>query len=255
MTSKSSRAEYLLRLDDACPTMDRKRWDSVESVVRRHSLHPIVAVVPANADSSLVRDRPDPSFWTRVRAWRDCGWMIGLHGYSHSLRPSQGGLVPINRRSEFVGLPADEQKRRIREGVQVLETHGATPVAWVAPAHGFDRTTVEALRSESSIRVISDSFSLRPTRNLDFVWLPQQLWHPREMSRGVWTICLHPNEMDDKEVKLLDEFIARHQGHFPEPTAAAKLAVPRGLRDIVFECIFLSFLRMRKKVTARTKNA
>ena len=32
----NSRAEYLLRLDDACPTMDRQRWDAVEAVLRRH---------------------------------------------------------------------------------------------------------------------------------------------------------------------------------------------------------------------------
>lgn len=180
--------------------------------------------------------------------------MVGLHGYSHSLRPSHGGLVPVNRSSEFVGLPPAEQRQRIREGVRLLETHGIAPAAWVAPAHGFDHTTVEALRSESAIRVISDSFSLRAVRRLGFVWLPQQLWHPREMLRGLWTICLHPNEMDQREVTLLDGFIARHRKLFSDPEAVVGRAVPCGPGDIVFGYSFLTLLRIKKRLTARKAN-
>jgi predicted deacetylase len=238
----NSRAEYLLRLDDACPTMDHLRWDALETVLRRYRIRPIVAIIPANADPSLIRDQPDSSFWQRARSWESEGWMIGLHGYSHSLKPSGGGMVPVGRRSEFVGLPPDEQRKRIREGVQLFRAEGISPKAWVAPAHGLDRWTLEALRTESDIRVISDSLARRPIVRKRFVWIPQQLWHPREMAAGVWTICLHPNEMDGQSIQALGAFIKRHRRAFGDPAGMVARAVPRNAADILFENAFLVLL-------------
>jgi hypothetical protein len=244
-------AEYLVRLDDACSTQDRRKWDSVEAILRRHGVRPIVAIVPANADAALIRGPTDAEFWQRAHAWKDSGWMIAMHGYSHSLRPSRGGLVPVSSRSEFVGLPEGEQKRRIREGIQLLEDHGIIPQAWAAPAHGLDRSTVEALRTESNIRTISDSFVRRPVRRLGFVWIPQQLWHPRVMGSGLWTICLHPNEMDPTGIESLDTFISGHRRFFPDPVDAASRAVPYGLVDMLFETAFLALLRIRKALKGK----
>lgn len=138
--------EYLLRLDDACPTMDHEKWQAVERLVLSHGIRPIVAIVPANEDPGLVRAAADPSFWQHARTWAHARWVIGLHGYSHALRTSRAGMVRVQDRSEFVDLPFDEQRRRIREGVKVLEANGLPPEAWVAPAHGFDVMTLQALR-------------------------------------------------------------------------------------------------------------
>ena len=147
------RTEYIIRLDDACPTMDAARWSEVERLLARHGLKPIVAVVPANADPGLVRGPGNGKFWEQVSGWAALGWMIAMHGYSHALRRSEPGIIPVNRMSEFVGLPLEEQKRRIREGLGVFQGKNVTPLAWVAPAHGMDKNTLEALRSESNIRL------------------------------------------------------------------------------------------------------
>ena len=250
----NSRAQYLLRLDDACPTQDRQKWDAIEGVLRRHLIRPIVAIIPANADRSLMRDQPDTSFWQRARSWESDGWMIALHGYSHSLRSSGRGMVPVGRRSEFVGLPRDEQRKRVREGVRLLAAQGITPEAWVAPAHGFDRFTLEALTAESAIRVISDSFARRPIVRHGFVWIPQQLWHPREMARGLWTICLHPNEMNDTSIQNLDTFIAGRRTFFIDPKAAVSSAVPWGAEDMIFDLAFRAFLWIKKSLAGKRRN-
>ena len=87
-------AEYLLRLDDACPTMDHEKWQAVERLVLSHGIRPIVAIVPANEDPGLVRAAADPSFWQHARTWAHARWVIALHGYSHALRTSRAGMVP-----------------------------------------------------------------------------------------------------------------------------------------------------------------
>jgi len=241
-------AEYLFRLDDACPSMDTPRWETVLEVLRRLGVHPIIAVVPANADPALARLPADPSFWQRARDWARSGCMIALHGWSHELRPSRGGLVPVQRRSEFVGLPIDEQRRRIAAGVRTLEANGLVPEAWVAPAHGFDGGTLQALRVESEIRIVSDGFARRVVRRDDFTWLPQQLWRPRSMGRGLWTICLHPNEMDADHVRSVEDFVTARPGSFPDPRDAAAASVPFGPSDALFSAAFGLALRFRQSM-------
>jgi hypothetical protein len=241
-------AEYLLRLDDACPTMDAPRWEAVLQVLSPRGVRPIVAIIPANGDPALAGRPADPDFWQRVRSWAEAGFMIALHGYSHVLHPSKGGLVPVQRRSEFVGLPIDEQRRRIREGVRVLGANGLAPEAWVAPAHGFDLLTLQALRLESDIRVISDGFMRRAARREDFVWLPQQLWRPRDMKRGLWTICLHPNDIDDRGLGVLEGFISSRPGSFPDPREVVSRAAPYGPWDALFAAAFGAALRTRQLI-------
>jgi hypothetical protein len=172
--------------------------------------------------------------------------MIALHGYSHVLRPSAGGLVPVKRYSEFVGLPIDEQRRRVAAGVRLLETNGLSPEAWVAPAHGFDLATLQALRLESDIRIISDGFMRRAVRREAFVWLPQQLWRPRNMTKGLWTICLHPNEVDEGTLRSVEAFLSSGTGLFPDPREAAKCAVDYGPMDAVFAGAFAAVLKARQ---------
>jgi Uncharacterized protein conserved in bacteria (DUF2334) len=248
------RPEYMIRLDDACPTMDGRRWSMVENILMQQGVKPIVAVVPANADPGLVRGPSDEKFWDRARGWAGAGWMIAMHGYSHTLRRSPAGIVPISRVSEFVGLPLEEQKRRIQEGVRALQERNITPLAWVAPAHGMDKNTLEALRTESSIRLISDCFARRPVRRWGFAWIPQQLWRPRKMPAGLWTICLHPNEMSQDDIASLSSFIRGNKDAFPDPGKAGGRTAPYGLSDMVFEMAYTSVMRFRQAALKRRRD-
>jgi hypothetical protein len=226
--------------------MDAPRWDALLNLLASRGIRPIIAIVPANADPALARLPADPDFWRRARAWAGAGAMIALHGYSHLLRPSAGGLVPVQRYSEFVGLPVDEQRRRIAEGVRHLESNGLSPDAWVAPAHGFDLSTLQALRLESDIRIISDGFMRRAVRREGFFWLPQQLWRPRVMAKGLWTICLHPNEVDHGTLQALKDFLSSGPWLFPDPRDAAKRAGDYGPLDAVFAGAYTAVLRARQ---------
>ena len=46
-------ARYLIRLDDACHTMDTFKWDKIENILDKYSVKPIVSVIPDNKDRSL----------------------------------------------------------------------------------------------------------------------------------------------------------------------------------------------------------
>ena len=143
------------------------------------------------------------------------------------------GSAPVNAYSEFVGLGEEEQRRRIAEGVALLAAQGIEPHVWVAPAHGFDAATLRALRAESGIRILSDGFARRAVVREGFVWLPQQLWRPRSMGGGLWTICLHPNTLLGPALEKLARFIdGNREGLRAPPGGGARFGELRsGRRD------------------------
>ena len=89
-TTKTKK-KYLIRLDDACPTMDRVKWVRMEEILDRYGVKPVVGVIPHNEDPSQMIDAPDAAFWGKVQGWHKKGWAIALHGYSHVYQSFNGG--------------------------------------------------------------------------------------------------------------------------------------------------------------------
>jgi predicted deacetylase len=198
-------ARYLIRLDDACDTMDRRRWDLIEQVLDKHGVKPIVAVIPNNRDRSLMFEARDAGFWDKVRGWARKDWSVAMHGYTHVMHPTQSKLVlPFYKRSEFAGLQLEAQAEKIRAGWGLFLAQGIEPKIWVAPAHCFDLLTLQALHRETSIRVISDGIAWESYFEHDFHFIPQQMWGLAERRSGLWTVCLHPNTMNDAAIGALD---------------------------------------------------
>jgi predicted deacetylase len=207
-------ARYLLRLDDACPTCHTDRWARLEELLDKHGIRPMVAIVPDNRDDDLKVSPEDKDFWHKAVSWQDKGWTLGLHGFQHLLRPvSTPQYLDFHRQSEFVGLPFQVQADKIELGWQILRQRGLRPTVWVAPAHSFDTLTLEALRDRTDIRLVSDGIA-RDAYQLDgFYWLPQQLWSLTRKSSGLWTVCLHPNSLDDADFGNLSDAIQQFRTH------------------------------------------
>ena len=83
MSTDSADARYLIRFDDICSTMNWTVWDAIESQLIRHSIRPILAVVPDNHDPKLIVEVARADFWERVRSWQRAGYAIAMHGYEH----------------------------------------------------------------------------------------------------------------------------------------------------------------------------
>ncbi len=209
--------KYLIRLDDACPTMNHQLWGRMESLLDKYGIKPMVGVIPHNEDSNQMIDIPDELFWGKVHIWQNKGWAIALHGYNHCYTSDKGlkGLNPLWRRSEFAGLSLEEQRKKIKGGVSIMRHNGINPTYFFAPSHTFDNNTLTALKTESDIRIISDTVANKPYKYKGFVFLPQVGGHCSEIElSGYWTFCLHPNTMSEDAFQKTEKFIENHKDAF-----------------------------------------
>jgi predicted deacetylase len=195
---------YLIRFDDMCPTLNWPVWRDLEAIMAEAGVRPLLAVVPDNQDPKLRIAPADARFWDYVRTWQGRGWDIALHGYQHLYVTAEAGIIGLNRRSEFAGLPIGQQEEKLRRGLEIFRREGIHTHTWIAPAHSFDATTLTLL-PQFGIHTISDGYSRHPYVTPDgLLWIPQQLWErflPRP--RGVWTVCIH-----------IDDWTAQHVERF-----------------------------------------
>jgi len=243
--TSATAACYLVRFDDVCPTMNWHVWERIEILLVENQIRPIVAVVPDNQDATLAVSSPDGRFWQRVRAWQSRGWSIALHGYQHRYVNANGGILNIARRSEFAGLPPQEQETKLRAALAIFASEGVRADAWVAPSHSFDKTTVQLL-FKVGIHVISDGLSILPFRCAEgMTWVPQQLWDFQARRRGVWTVCFHPNGWNEARFRLF----SRGLGSFLRKIVSLNDVLQqwpsrsRDARDRLFQALFLARLR------------
>jgi predicted deacetylase len=216
---------YLIRFDDICPTMNWAAWEVIESLLTRHGVRPILAVVPDNQDPKLIVDQPRADFWEQVRRWQAKGYTIALHGYQHVYVNQNPGMLKLNPQSEFAGLPRTEQQAKLRRALAIFADHEIRAEAWVAPSHSFDLNTVDILR-ELGLMVISDGLWPRPfTEASGMTWVPQQLWGFRAAPGGVWTICNHHNTWSELRLNQFAESLRDYRSRITDlPTVLKEFA-------------------------------
>ena len=59
---KNYACPYLIRLDDALPTMNAGKWEIVENLLDQHGIKPMVVVIPDNSDETMEFDDVDLLF-------------------------------------------------------------------------------------------------------------------------------------------------------------------------------------------------
>ena len=97
----------------------------------------------------------------------------------------------------------------------MLHQQGFEPKYFFAPSHTFDLNTLEALRVETDIRIVSDTIGRFPYKHSDFVFIPQISGHCAKMSlSGIYTFCFHPNTMKDKDFVALEDFLMLYRDSF-----------------------------------------
>ena len=231
---------YFIRLDDASEKRDMGNWARMEALLDRHHIAPLVGIIPCCEDPEMARYPVDPSFWETVSRWAEKAWVLGLHGYNHVYITDKGGINPVQKRSEFAGVPLEEQKRKIAGGLAVFRAHGFEPQVFFAPSHTFDRDTLTALRTCSDIRIISDTIADKPYTRDGFTFIPQQSGVVRKLPFDTVTFCYHPNLMQDADFERLDSFLTENRPLF-QNYAAVQTARRRSLYDLLLREIY--FLR------------
>lgn len=242
------KTRYLVRLDDACPYMDRAKWQRMEDILDNYAVKPLVGIIPSNADPETMIESEDAGFWEKAHLWEQKGWSIALHGFDHVCISDGGmkGLNPFWRRSEFAGLPLEQQREKIRKGYAVLKEQSFEPKYFFAPSHTFDENTLEALRQETDIRIISDTIGRYPYKKDDFAFIPQISGHCVKMPvAGFYTFCFHPNTMKDASYRALERFLKRYSSRFVE-FDDINLGDVKGERSVLDRLLSYSFFTMRK---------
>ncbi|MGY4687974.1 DUF2334 domain-containing protein [Petrotoga sp. DB-2] len=206
---------FLLRLDDASEYRNTDSWQKIENLLDKHNIKPIVGVIPNNKDESFLKKyQKDENFWGKVIEWQNKGWAIALHGYNHILETNIGGMNPINKKSEFAGLPLELQREKIRKGVKIFNEKGIESKIFFAPFHTFDLNTLKAIQLESKIRIINDTIANDIYKFNEFYFIPQQAGSVRNLPLKIVTFCYHPNEMKAKDFDKLDLFLTKNINKF-----------------------------------------
>lgn len=243
---------YLIRLDDASEYMDIEKWSKIEKILCKYKVKPIVGVIPNNKDSDFVNQyEKDEFFWEKVARWKQIGWEIALHGYDHVHITKDGGINPINYRSEFAGVELKKQKEKISKGIEIFKKNKIEPKIFFAPSHTFDINTLEALKSESDIRIISDTISNDIYKMNGFYFIPQQSGDVRNLPFKIITFCYHPNIMTEEQFNELEKFIKNNIDKFKSFEDLKFNEKKLSIYDKILRYLYFSIRRIRNKVRGK----
>ena len=73
----------LIRLDDIAENMNWDLMKKSELLFEKYRIKPVLGVIPENKDNELLAYPKNDDFWKQVRIWKNKGWEIAMHGYTH----------------------------------------------------------------------------------------------------------------------------------------------------------------------------
>jgi predicted deacetylase len=224
-TPAMTRPQFVLRFDDIAPAMAWSRFAPIDRLARELGIPLLLGVVPDCRDPKLAVEPARPDFWDQVRSWRDAGWCIAQHGYTHQYTTREPGLVSANRRSEFAGLDYDTQHAMLKAGKDILVAEGVWQPVFMAPAHSFDMNTVRALAA-LGFEYLTDGYGMYPYRIGQLVAVPQLFASPRHAGFGVYTLCQHVNHLSEQQLLRLQALMRAQAPRFVSLARAAELRCP-----------------------------
>lgn len=242
--------QIAIRMDDITPDMDWERFRAFKEILDELGIKPLIGIVPDNRDDNLHRAEAKDDFWEYIRELQDNGWCIAMHGYQHVYTTKKGGLFPLNRFSEFAGVPLDEQKKMLQNGTEILKRHGIHTEIFMAPAHSYDRNTLKALK-ELGYNKITDGFGNSPYRWNGMTFYPISFLMSRSLRKknGITTMVVHANSIDDSGMKKLKELLHEHKDSLVSyETFFAVESVGRGFFGHSAEYIMAVMKRMLVKL-------
>jgi predicted deacetylase len=189
-----------IRMDDITPDMDYAKFLRFKELCDRYQVKPLIGVVPDNRDKMLQIDEKRADFWEYVLKLQAEGWTIAQHGVYHVYTTKKMGCFPLNRLSEFAGLPYDKQYEMLLYGKDILEKNGIKTDIFMAPAHSYDKNTLRALKNLGFTK-ITDGFGEMPYIKNGITYYPISYKQSSSLKndKGYTTFVVHSNTMSDKD--------------------------------------------------------
>ncbi|MCM1262453.1 MAG: DUF2334 domain-containing protein [Butyrivibrio sp.] len=244
--------QIAIRMDDITPDMDWERFRRFKEILDKLNVKPLIGIVPDNKDDNLHKTEANNDFWGYVKELQESGWCIALHGYQHIYTTKKGGLFPLNLFSEFAGISLSEQRNMIQKGTEILKQHGISTDIFMAPAHSYDRNTLQALK-ELGYNKITDGFGKAPYRWQGMTFYPISFLMSRSFKKknGTTTMVVHVNGIDDLAMKNLEELMYRHKDSLISyETFLAANSIDRGFCGHAAEYL----LAVMKRILVRVKS-
>jgi predicted deacetylase len=206
-------SKFILRFDDIAPGMAWSRFSAFDALASELDIPLLVGVVPHCLDSKLTREPAKANFWDVVRVWAGRGWTIAQHGYTHQYVTKIPGILAIGNKSELAGLDYQEQYAKLKAGKDILVQQGVWQPVFMAPSHSFDYITLQAL-SDLEFYYLTDGYGVYPYKIGALTAVPQLFGSPAHFGFGVYTICLHVNNMSEAQIQNMLCFMREQREQF-----------------------------------------
>ncbi|MCR4904151.1 MAG: DUF2334 domain-containing protein [Butyrivibrio sp.] len=203
--------KIVIRMDDITPGMDWGKFNRFKKLLDENGIKPLIGVVPDCRDEKLAIDKKREDFWQLLSEWKEDGWVIALHGLNHLYTTKCGGMLPLNRQSEFAGLSYDKQYEMIKKGKEILKEKGISTDIFMAPSHSYDDNTLKALR-DNGFTKLTDGFGYKPYLWKDITFFPISVNKKSVLKSdkdGIVTFVVHTNTMTDAEFNFYKDLFIK----------------------------------------------
>ena len=204
---------YILRFDDVSPKMAWSKFLPFKAKLLELGIKSVLGVVPHCMDESISAEQENNKFFDYVRQCMKYGDTVAQHGTHHVYCTNSPGILRINNRSEFAGLGYEEQYSKLKKGKEILQNERCWEPHFMAPAHSFDRVTIQAL-SSLGFETMTDGYGLYPYNIGNILLVPQMFSKPINFGFGISTLCIHINNMSNDEITKLLSFVTKNKDLF-----------------------------------------
>ena len=208
----SKHTGILIRFDDIAENMNWNLMDRCENLFLKYSIKPVLGVIPKNQDKELQAYPANNKFWNRVRGWKNLGWEIVMHGYTHvydSTSYNKKDFFSYGGGSEFYGHSLEKQKQRLTAGLKKFEEEKIQIRSFFAPNHIYDENTFLALKY-LGIKQVIDGYGLFPYEENEIVFIPQLFYENIALPFGLQSTQIHLNYWSDDDFLKFEKFIEKN---------------------------------------------
>ena len=201
----------LIRFDDISENMKWEFMEKCEVLFDEYNIKPVLGIIPNNQDNELKKYPKKENFWQIVKKWQSKGWTIAMHGYSHVYDndTDKKDFFGYGGKSEFFGHSLEEQKNRLKKGIEIFKKKNIDIKIFFAPNHTYDENTFIALK-QLGIKEVIDGYGLLPYTHKEIKFIPQLFYKNIMLPFGVQSTQLHINYWNEEDFLKFEKFIIKY---------------------------------------------
>ena len=201
----------LIRLDDITENMNWDLMKKLELLFENYAIKPVLGVIPQNKDNELLSYPKKNDFWEQVRIWKNKGWEIAMHGYTHVYDKTckNDDYFNYGGGSEFCGHSLEMQMLRIKNGLKKFDDEKIKIRIFFAPNHTYDENTFIALKN-CGINEVIDGYGLMPYVENNIKFIPQLFYKIFLLPFGIQATQIHLNYWKQKDFHNFEKFVKKN---------------------------------------------